>query len=100
MASLGVYYSQEVSQEGATQAGSSHRGGVGTGPTIKSKGDIYTMAINYTINRAWFDEIKDRVPHENPCTYKNPVWGTEMVEVDILDKQQFIKVSRELGWME
>ena len=48
---------------------------------------------NYTINLNWFNEIKHLVPNANAYHYDN------MVEVDV-DEEAFIRVSKELGWME
>ena len=47
---------------------------------------------NYTIRAEWFNEIKNRVEHENEYHYNG------MVEVDV-NETQFIAVSKELGWM-
>ena len=53
----------------------------------------------YTIREAWFNEIKNEVPHANPFIYKEEGWHGNMVEVDILDEGLFIAVSTEKGWM-
>lgn len=51
--------------------------------------------MSYAINIEWYNEIKDLVPTENPWYYENHT----MVEVDILDEAEFVRVSTELGWM-
>ena len=48
--------------------------------------------INCTIRKEWFKDIKNRVEHANEYEYDN------MVEVDV-NEEQFIEVSKELGWM-
>ncbi len=54
---------------------------------------------NYTITEQWFNEIKDIVPHANPYIYTEEGWHDNKVEVDILDEDLFIAVSKEKGWM-
>ena len=54
----------------------------------------------YTINRQWFEEIKNRVPHNNAYIYSQTLGSSEIefVEADF-DDELFITVSTELGWM-
>lgn len=54
------------------------------------------MMIAVTIDREWFEEIKERVAYENPYFYNDERWG-EQVEVDV-DEESFIEVSAELGY--
>jgi hypothetical protein len=49
------------------------------------------------IRKEWFDEIKDKVPYEDPFEYTDATWG-KMVEVDV-DLETFESVSKELGWI-
>ena len=51
---------------------------------------------NMTVIKRWYDEIKDRVETIDPYFYVE--CGTEKVEFDV-DEKDFIKVSKELGWM-
>ena len=53
----------------------------------------------YTINEKWFNEIKNEVPHTNPYIYTEEGWGQNFVEVDILNEDLFISISKKLGWM-
>lgn len=53
----------------------------------------------YTINEKWFNEIKDEVPHRNPHIYKEEGWHENFVEVEILNVDFFISLSKKLGWM-
>ena len=55
--------------------------------------------VNYTINEKWFNEIKDIVPHANPYVHTEEGWHENFVEVDILNEDLFISVSKKLGWM-
>lgn len=54
----------------------------------------------YTINRQWFEEIKNRVPHSNVYIYSQTFGSSEIefVEADF-DDELFNAVSTELGWM-
>ena len=54
----------------------------------------------YTINKQWFEEIKNRVPHGNVYIYSQTLGSSEIefVEADF-DDELFIAVSTELGWM-
>lgn len=54
--------------------------------------------INYTISREWYESIKDVAPMADPFFYVDKVLG-EQVEVDILDENTFVRVSKNLGWM-
>ena len=63
-----------------------------------SKGVIQMKC--YTINRQWFEEIKNRVPHSNVYIYSQTLGSSEIefVEADF-DDELFNTVSTELGWM-
>ena len=63
-----------------------------------SKGVIQMKC--YTINRQWFEEIKNRVPHNNVYIYSQALGSSEIefVEADF-DDELFNAVSTELGWM-
>ena len=54
----------------------------------------------YTINRQWFEEIKNRVPHNNVYIYSQTFGSSEIefVEADF-DDELFNTVSTELWWM-
>ena len=52
----------------------------------------------YTINEQWFNQIKDIVPHANPYVYTEKGWYSNFVEVEILNEDLFISVSKKLGW--
>lgn len=54
---------------------------------------------NFGIAKQWYEEIKDRVPHEFISFYRVKGFSEEMVEINILDESIFVRVSRELGWM-
>ena len=54
---------------------------------------------NYTINEKWFNEIKSEVPHANPYVFTEEGWHENFVEVDILNEDLFISLSKKLGWM-
>ena len=56
------------------------------------------IMTSYTIRVEWYDEVKASglVEMVDPYFYEEN--NREMVEVDV-DEEQFIKVSRELGWM-
>ena len=54
---------------------------------------------NYTINEKWFNEIKNEVPYANPYVYTEEGWYENFVEVDILNEELFISLSKKLGWM-
>lgn len=47
---------------------------------------------SYTIRKEWYEDIKNRVEHANEYEYNN------MIEVDV-NENEFIEVSKELGWM-
>ena len=51
----------------------------------------------YTIREEWFNEIKNEVPHANPYFYEEE--GRTYVEVEILNEDFFISLSKKLGWM-
>lgn len=54
---------------------------------------------NVTISREWFNELVSRnVKMMSPYFYNDSLFG-EHVEVDILDRQEFESVSKELGWI-
>lgn len=56
------------------------------------------MMTSVAINRDWYNEIKELVKTVDADFYKG--WdGREMVEVDV-DKEEFNRVSKELGWIE
>lgn len=53
---------------------------------------------NYSINTAWYNEIKHLAIFENAhIVAEGPFSG--QVEVDVMDVEKFEKVSTELGWM-
>ena len=54
---------------------------------------------NFGIVKQWYEEIKDRVPHELVSFYRVNGFSDEMVEINVLDESTFVRVSRELGWM-
>ena len=47
---------------------------------------------------AWYNEMKDRVPHGEPYVYWDESWQDYYVEVD-MQEDIFVEVSKELGWM-
>ena len=51
------------------------------------------------IVKNWYNQIKGLVKMENEYFEYNEVYGDYEVEVDV-DEEEFIKVSKELGWME
>ena len=53
----------------------------------------------FGIAKQWYEEIKDRVPHEFVSFYREKGFPNEMVEIEVLDESVFVRVSRELGWM-
>ena len=59
------------------------------------------MMKSYTINKKWYEEIKDKVTTANPYFYTEEYGSTsrEMVEVDV-NEEEFEAVSKELGWID
>lgn len=53
---------------------------------------------SYSIRKDWYNEIKDLVPTANPYFITDGAYAGE-VEVDILDEEKFLEVSKELGWL-
>ena len=51
---------------------------------------------NITVNKAWYEEIKERIETVNPYYYTEN--NREYVEFDT-NEEEFNKVSEELGWM-
>lgn len=52
----------------------------------------------YSIRKDWYNEIKDLVPTANPYFITDGAYAGD-VEVDILDEEKFLEVSKELGWL-
>ena len=49
------------------------------------------------IRKEWYEEIKDKVLMMNPYEYEYA--GVLMVDVDVIDIDEFNRVSKDLGWM-
>lgn len=52
---------------------------------------------NVSISKAWFEDIKNKVPHENAYYILEGAYKGE-VEVDV-DIEKFNEISIQKGWM-